>query len=157
MSRREARELGRSAWTRVRRFFYAWPSMRMTTAGLPNWRMHCTLWAVPGGGPPIPEREEHVAGLRHLVVAAYTGAFPEALPVCGEAARAHVMPHGPAKAELIRAPSTAGDDLRDAVALRCQCLTQELIVGERTGSGDDELHADLPGCWVCQTKKAVLF
>ena len=83
MSRREARELGRSAWTRARRFFYAVASVRMTTTGLPSWRMHCTMWAVPGG-LPIPERDEQVACLRHLVIAAHTGAFPEALPVGAE-------------------------------------------------------------------------
>ena len=36
MSRREARELGGSAWTRARRFFYAVASVRMTTTGLPS-------------------------------------------------------------------------------------------------------------------------
>ena len=42
-----------------------------------------------------------------------------------------LMLPGPAIAELIRALGAAGDDLRDAVALRRQRLTQELIVGER--------------------------
>ena len=35
-------------------------------------------------GPPIPERDEQVAGLRHLVITAHTGAFPEALPIGAE-------------------------------------------------------------------------
>ena len=41
----------------------------------------------------------------------------------------------PAKAELIRAPGAAGEDLGDAMALRCQRLTQQLIVGERARTG----------------------
>ena len=38
---------------------------------------------------------------------------------------------GPAKAELIRAPSTAVNDFGEAVAFWRQRVTQELIVGER--------------------------
>ena len=75
--------------------------------------------------------DEHVAGLRHLVITAHTGALAKALPRRCEAARAHVMPHGPAKAELIRAPSAAVDDFGDAVTLWRQGLAQALIVGER--------------------------
>src|SRR5262249_4991228 len=62
----------------------------------------------------------------------------------GEAARAHVMPHGPAKAELIRAPSTAVHDFGEAVAFWRQGMTQELIVGERAWTNNDELHDGLP-------------
>ena len=69
VSRREARELGGSAWTRGGRFFCTVASMRMTTTGLPSWRMHCTMCAVPWR-LAIPEGDEHVAGLRHLVVRA---------------------------------------------------------------------------------------
>src|SRR5215831_17321493 len=94
--------------------------------------LHAADHVTRAGRAPIPERQEHVAGLRHLVVAAHACGLPKALPVRGEAARAHVMPHGPAKAELIRAPSTAVNDFGDVVALRCQCLTQELIVSKRT-------------------------
>ena len=83
------------------------------------------------GRAPIPKRQEQVACLRHLVIAAHACGLPKALPVCGEAARAHVMPHGPAKAELIRAPSTAVNDFGEAVAFWRQRVTQELIVGER--------------------------
>ncbi len=43
--------------------------------------------------------------------------------------------HGPAKAELIRAPSAAVDDFGDAMALRSQHLAQELIVGEGARTG----------------------
>ena len=82
-------------------------------------------------GPPIPERHEHVAGLRHLVIAAHAGAFPKALPVGAEELMLDRVLPGPAIAELIRAAGAAGEDLRDAVALRRQRLTQELIVGER--------------------------
>ena len=80
---------------------------------------------------PIPEGDEQVACLRELIVTPDASAFPEAPPVRCEAARAHVMPHGPAKAELIRAPSAAVDDFGDAVAFWRQRLTQALIVGER--------------------------
>jgi len=82
-------------------------------------------------GLPIPERDEHVAGLRHLVVAAHASAFPEALPLGAEELMPDGVLPGPTVAELIRAPRAAGDDLRDAGALRCQRLTQALIVGER--------------------------
>jgi S-DNA-T family DNA segregation ATPase FtsK/SpoIIIE len=44
-----------------------------------------------------------------------------------ESAQGGMGPHG----LLIGATGAAGDDLRDAGALRCQRLTQELIVGER--------------------------
>jgi len=37
----------------------------------------------------------------------------------------------PAKAELIGAPGATVDDFGDAVALRCQRLTQQLIIRER--------------------------
>ena len=91
-----------------------------------------TLHHVGGAcGAPIPERDEHVACLRHLVVTAHTGRLPEALPISAK----DLMPDGvlprPAVAELIGAAGAAGDDLRDAVALRCQRLTQELIIRER--------------------------
>ena len=83
------------------------------------------------GRAPIPERQEQVAGLRHLVVAAHASAFPKALPISAEELMLDLMLPGPAIAELIGAAGAAGDDLRDAGALRCQRLTQELIVGER--------------------------
>ena len=74
------------------------------------------------------KRDQHVPCLRHLVIAAYACGLPEALPVRCEAARVHVMPHGPAKAELIRAPGAAVHDLGDVVAMRCQRAGQELII-----------------------------
>ena len=83
------------------------------------------------GRASIPERQEHVAGLRHLVVAAHASAFPKPLPVGMEELMLDLMFPRPAVAELIRAPGAAGDNLRDTEALRCQRLTQELIVGER--------------------------
>ena len=51
MSRREARELGRSAWTRVRRFFYAIVSNRTTTTGLPSCFMQLMMCRVPDERP----------------------------------------------------------------------------------------------------------
>ena len=82
-------------------------------------------------GHIVPKADQQVAGLRHLVIAAHACGLPKALPVCGEAARAHVMPHGPAKAEPICAPRTAVHDFGEAVAFWRQRVTQELIVGER--------------------------
>jgi hypothetical protein len=93
--------------------------------------LHALHHVARAWGLPIPERHQQVACLGELVVTPHASAFPKARPVRGEAARAHVMPHGPAKAELIRTAGAAGDDLGDAVALRCQRLAQELIVGER--------------------------
>ena len=51
MSPRGARDLGRSAWTRARRFFMPWSSVRMTTTGLPSCSMHWIMCAVPGDCP----------------------------------------------------------------------------------------------------------
>ena len=81
-------------------------------------------------GLAIPEHDEQVAGLRHLVIAAHACGLPKALPGRGESARADMVLERPAKAELIRAPGAAVDDFADAMTLRCQRLTQELIVGE---------------------------
>jgi len=77
------------------------------------------------------KRDQQVPCLRHLVIAAHACGLPKALPVRGEAARADMVLERPAKAELIRAPGAAVQHLRDAMALRRQRLTQELIVGER--------------------------
>jgi hypothetical protein len=82
-------------------------------------------------GLPIPEGDEHVAGLRHLVITAHTGGLPEALPVSVEELMLDLMLPRPAVAKLIRASGAAGDDLRDAGALRCQRLAQELLIRER--------------------------
>ena len=60
--------------------------------------------------PWLAKRDEQVACLREL----------------------RVMPHGPAQAELSRAPSAAVDDFGDAVAFWRQRVTQELIIRERT-------------------------
>ena len=82
-------------------------------------------------GLPIPERDEQVAGLRHLVITAHPGAFAKPLPVGAEELMAHGVLPGPAVAELIRAPGPARDDLCDAVAIRRQHLAELLVVGER--------------------------
>jgi hypothetical protein len=91
-----------------------------------------TLHHVGGAcGAPIPERDEHVACLRHLVITAHTSAFPKALPISAKELMLDRVLPCPAVAELIGAAGAAGEDLRDAVALWCQRLTQELIIGER--------------------------
>ena len=84
---REARWLGRSAWTRARRFFYAVASTRMTTTGLPSCS-HARDHVGGAWGLPIPERDEHVACLRHLVIAAHAGDFSQSAPSPRERARA---------------------------------------------------------------------
>jgi hypothetical protein len=141
MSRREARELGRSAWHVSRRFFYAWPSVRMTTTGLPSSCMHVIRCQVPGAGRlPIPEREEHIAGLRHLEVAAHTGGFSKALPVGTEEPMSDGVLPGPAVAELFGTSLSAREDLGDAIPLWRQRLAQALVIGERARTGDDQPH-----------------
>ena len=80
---------------------------------------------------PIPERDEHVACLRHLVVTAHTGRLPEALPIGAKELMPNLVLPGPAVAELVRAPGAAREDLGDAVAIRRQHLAQVLVVGER--------------------------
>src|SRR5262245_23273238 len=67
-----------------------------------------------------------------------------------------VLP-GPAVAELIGVFGAARDDLRDAVALWCQRLAQQLIVVKVATACDDDLHEDLPGVLGLPNKKAVLF
>ena len=66
------------------------------------------------------------------MIAARTSGLPEALPVGAEELMLDLMLPRPAIAELISATSAAREDLRDAGALQCQRLTQELIVGKRT-------------------------
>ena len=83
------------------------------------------------GRAPIPEGEEHVACLRHLVVVAHTGAFSKALPIGAKELMLDGVLPGPAVAERIRAVGTAGKDLGDAAFVWCQRLTQELIICER--------------------------
>ena len=82
-------------------------------------------------GLPVPEGQEHVAGLRHLMIAAHACGLPKALPVGAEELMLDLMLPGPAIAELIGAPRTAVNDFGEAVAFWRQCVTQELIVGER--------------------------
>src|SRR6516162_4373138 len=91
-------------------------------------------------GLAIPERDEHVAGLRHLVIAAHTGGLSEALPISAKELMLDLMFPRPAVAELIRAAGAAGDDLGNAGALRCQRLAQELIVVKATIAFNDDLH-----------------
>ena len=43
--------------------------------------LHAADHVLRAGRAPIPERQEHVAGLRHLVVAAHASAFPKPLPI----------------------------------------------------------------------------
>ena len=57
---------------------------------------------VPGAGRlPIPERQEHVACLRHLVIAPDTCGLPKPLPVGAEELMPDGVLPGPAVAELI--------------------------------------------------------
>ena len=78
----------------------------------------------------VPARNEDVSSLGHLVIAPHTCGLPEPLPLRAEELMPDLVLPGPAVAELIRAAGAAGEDLRDAMALWCQRLTQELIVGE---------------------------
>ena len=72
---------------------------------------------VPGaGGLPIPERHQHVASLRQLLSTADACGPAKARPRGGEAARAHMVPDGPAKAELVGPARAAVQHLRDAMA-----------------------------------------
>ena len=93
--------------------------------------LHAADHVTRAGRAPIPERQEHVACLRHLEVAAHASAFPKALPISAEELVPDGVLPGPAVAKLIGAAGAAGDDLRDAMAFRCQRLTQQLIVSER--------------------------
>src|SRR5262245_15738780 len=110
--------------------------------------LHAADHVLRAGRAPIPERQEHVACLRHLVVAAHASAFPKALPISAKELMPDGVLPGPAIAELIGAAGAAGDDLRDAVALRCQRLAQQLIVVKAATACDDDLHGDLLSCTV---------
>jgi hypothetical protein len=64
-------------------------------------------------GHTVPKADQHVAGLRHLVIAAHTCGLPKALPISAkELMLDRVLPR-PAIAELIGAPGAAGDDLHE--------------------------------------------
>jgi hypothetical protein len=76
------------------------------------------------------KRDQHIACLRHLVIPAHTCWPAEALPLGVEELMRDLMLPGPAVAELIRAAGATGEDLGDAAFVRCQRLTQQLIVGE---------------------------
>jgi hypothetical protein len=92
--------------------------------------LHAADHVTRAGRAPIPERQEHVAGLRHLEVAAHASAFPKPLPVRRKAREAHAVAQGPADAEAVRAAGAASDDLGDAVLIWCQRLAQELVIRE---------------------------
>ena len=61
---------------------------------------------------------------------------------------------GPAVAELVSAVGTACEDLRDAMAIRCQRLAQQLIVVKAAAACDDDLHEDLPRVLDVPNKKS---
>src|SRR5438132_8984570 len=82
--------------------------------------LHAADHVTRAGRAPIPEGEEHVAGLRHLVVAAHTGAFPKALPISAKELMLDLMLPRPAIAELIGAARTSREDLGDTMAIRRQ-------------------------------------
>ncbi len=88
----------------------------------------------------IPEHDEDVSSLGHLVIAPHAGGLPKTLPVRPEALMAHGVLPGPAVAEQLRTAGAAREDLRDAMAIRRQHLAEPLVVGERMCTGDDNLH-----------------
>src|SRR5215471_13186250 len=53
------------------------------------------------GRLPVPERDEHVAGLGHLVVTAHAGSLAETLPLGAEALRGDRVLPRPAEAEAV--------------------------------------------------------
>ena len=79
----------------------------------------------------VPERDEDIAGLGHLVIAAHACGLAEALPFRTEELMPDRVLPRPTVAELIRPPGPAGEDLRNAVAIRRQHLAEPLVVGER--------------------------
>src|SRR5215471_17372107 len=82
------------------------------------------------GRLPVPERDEHVAGLGHLVVTAHAGSLAETLPLGAEALRGDRVLPRPAEAEAVGAPGLAREDLGDTMTIRRQNLAQELIVSK---------------------------
>ena len=78
----------------------------------------------------VPECDEHIADLGHLVVTAHAGGLPEALPFGLEELKGPVC-SSPTLPERVGTPCPSREDLCDAVALRRQHLAQALIVGER--------------------------
>ena len=79
----------------------------------------------------VPEHNEDVSSLGHLVIAAHTGGLPKALPVGLEALPGDLFAPGSTLPQRVGAPGTAREDLRDTVAIRRQHLAQALIVRER--------------------------
>src|SRR4029450_3843549 len=95
------------------------------------------------GRAPIPERQEHVACLRHLEVAAHASAFPKALPISAKELMLDLMFPRPALAELIGAAGPAGDDGGHAGSVGRQRLTEQSVVGEAATPCDDDVHDGL--------------
>jgi hypothetical protein len=119
--------------------------------------LHAADQVLRAGRAPIPARQEQVAGLRHLVVAAHASAFSTPLPISAkELMRDRVLP-GPAVAELLGATGAAGQDWRDAVGLWCQPVAQALIVGARRAPAMIRFMITSLGWGISQRKKAVLF
>src|SRR5438105_618322 len=79
----------------------------------------------------VPARDEDVASLGHLVIAPHTCGLAEALPFRAEELMPDRVLPRPTVTELIRAPGSAGEDLRNAVAIRRQHLAEPLVVGKR--------------------------
>ena len=73
-------------------------------------------------------------------ITAHACGLPQALPISAEELMLDGMLPGPAVAELVSAFGTAGDDLCDAMAIRCQRLAQQLIVVKAATACDDDLH-----------------
>src|SRR5437868_12495924 len=69
--------------------------------------LHAADQVLRAGRAPIPEGEEHVAGLRHLVIAAYAGGLAEALPVSLKALPRDLFAPGPPLPERVGAPLPA--------------------------------------------------
>src|SRR5712691_6139260 len=79
----------------------------------------------------VPARDGDVSSLGHLVVTTHACGLPEARPFRAEELMPDRVLPRPTVAELIRAPGPAGEDLRNAGAIRRQHLAEPLVVGER--------------------------
>ena len=76
----------------------------------------------------VPERDEDVSSLGHLVVPAHAGGLPKALPVGLEALPGDLFAPGPTLPQRVGAPGATREDLRDAVAIRREHLTEERVL-----------------------------
>src|SRR5215510_10775640 len=142
MSRREARELGRSAWTRVQALFLCRGARADDHDGFAE-LVHALDHVRRAVTDAVPEGHQDVAGLGHLAIAVVPGRRAQALPLGWEPMARHLVRARPGCPELVGASGATGDDGGHAGGVGRQRLTEQSVVGEAATPGNDDLHDGL--------------